>query len=69
MATDFIYDDQRLIARITNGEVFRDTDGKKSAVVRDGALYDLETDEPLGSLQLLGVSGSPAPDALKKLLS
>jgi hypothetical protein len=69
MSADFIYDDKRVIARIVNGEVFRDSDGKKIALVRNGTLYDVETDKVLGSLQLLGVSGAPIPDALKKLLS
>jgi hypothetical protein len=71
MAADFLWDDQRIVARVENGEVFSADDNNKIATLRDGQLYTL-SGEPTGIYlqHLEHGSGSPAAlAALRKLLT
>jgi hypothetical protein len=67
MVANFLYDDQKLVARIDEkGDVFSDADDQKVATVRDGQLYTLRG-EPTGLFLQELEKGRASPDALQKL--
>lgn len=72
MTADFIYNDQgACVARIVNDEVFRDSDQRKIAIVRDGNLYSLDG-KLLGHLEATGsvrTEEGSTPGAFTQLLS
>jgi hypothetical protein len=66
MTYGFLYDDQKLVGRIQNGELRSDRDDSLIALVRKGRLHDPESGEPICGLAELGPRGHPLPSALKE---
>jgi len=68
---DFIYNDQGgCVARIVDGNVFSDSDGRLIATSREGKIYAL-SGELVGHLRGAGLvikAGDGTPDAFTRLL-
>ena len=68
MVSDFIWDDKGLlVARIRDGNVFREADRRQIGTVRHGNLYDL-SGILLGHLEIPGSGDGSMPEGLRRLL-
>ncbi|MBV8848203.1 MAG: hypothetical protein JOZ16_01305 [Methylobacteriaceae bacterium] len=61
----YLYDEERIVARIKNGELRSDRDGSVMGLVNAGSIHDPATGERICGLSILGLKGKPLPPALK----
>jgi transcriptional regulator with XRE-family HTH domain len=64
-AYGFLYDEEKVVGRIKNGELRSDRDGRLMARVMRGRLHDPDTGEFICGLAQLGIRGTPLPPSLK----
>jgi transcriptional regulator with XRE-family HTH domain len=65
-AYGYLYDDERLVGTIKDGELRADSPGRKLvALVKDQRLHDPETGEFICGLAEIGPRGKPLPSRLK----
>ena len=64
-AYGYLYDDEKMVGQIRNGELRRGRDNHLVALVNRGRLHDPKTGEFICGLAKLGVRGQPLPDPLR----